>query len=90
MTRRITKAQLARELGISRAFLSMVSKGKRKLSQKLVNKLNRLNVNISCLNMNGVQVVGGSNPLTPTISYFPVPRPSHKSHRLIAVISSGE
>ena len=67
----ITKAQLAKELGVSRAYITMVANGKRKPSQNFVNKLNRLNVNISYLNMNGVQVVVGSNPTTPSIKLKP-------------------
>ena len=31
----ITKAQLARELGVSRAYITMIANGKRKPSQKL-------------------------------------------------------
>jgi transcriptional regulator with XRE-family HTH domain len=62
----ITKAQLARELGVSRAYITMIANGKRKPSQKFVNKINRLNVNTSYLNLNGVQVVAGSNPAAPT------------------------
>jgi transcriptional regulator with XRE-family HTH domain len=41
----ITKAQLARELGVSRAYITMIANGKRKPSQSIVDKLNRLCVN---------------------------------------------
>ena len=41
----ITKAQLARELGVSRAYITMITSGKRKPSKIIADKLNRLNVN---------------------------------------------
>ncbi len=42
---KITKAQLARELGVSRAYITMIANGKRKPSKKLVNKLGNIFVN---------------------------------------------
>ena len=37
-----TKAELARQLGVSRAYITMIANGKRKPSQDIVNKLNSL------------------------------------------------
>ena len=39
------KAQLARELGVSRAYITMIASGRRKPSKKLVNKLGNTFVN---------------------------------------------
>ena len=37
---KMNKSQLARELGVSRAYITMIANGKRKPSQEFVNKLN--------------------------------------------------
>ena len=43
MTQRtITKSELARQLGVSRAYVTMIANGKRKPSEDIVNKLNSL------------------------------------------------
>ena len=44
-TNKINKAQLARELGVSRAYITMIANGKRKPSKILVNKLGNIVVN---------------------------------------------
>ncbi len=41
----ITKVELARQLGVSRAYITMITNGKRKPSEDIVNKLNGLGVN---------------------------------------------
>ncbi|MCJ7792239.1 MAG: helix-turn-helix transcriptional regulator [Dehalococcoidia bacterium] len=41
----ITKAELARQLGVSRAYITMIANGTRKPSQDIVNKLQGLGVN---------------------------------------------
>ena len=38
----MTKAELARQLGVSRAYITMIANGKRKPSEDIVNKLNSL------------------------------------------------
>ena len=38
----ITKAELARELGVSRTYITLLSQGKRKPSQQLANKLRQI------------------------------------------------
>jgi len=61
---------LARELGVTRSYITMLKQGKRQPSKKLQRKLAKLTKGCSLLDtffVNGVQVVGGSNPLTPTI-----------------------
>ncbi|MBA7502830.1 hypothetical protein ES706_01427 [subsurface metagenome] len=61
--------ELAQRLGISRAYISMLAKGERKPSKKLQRKIQKLTRECSLADTllgNGVQVVGGSNPLTPT------------------------
>jgi len=61
---------LARELGVTRSYITMLKQGKRQLSKKLQRKLVKLTKECSLPDTflgNGVQVVGGSNPLTPTI-----------------------
>ena len=68
---RITKAQLARELCVSRAYITMVSNGKRKPSQEFVNRVQRIycgeSVNKSeCNFLTFNQGVAGSRPARPT------------------------
>ena len=41
----ITKAELARQLGVSRAYITMIANGKRKPSEDIVNKMSGLDVN---------------------------------------------
>jgi transcriptional regulator with XRE-family HTH domain len=41
----ITKAELARQLGVSRAYITMLCNGKRMPSKEIVNKLHMLGVN---------------------------------------------
>jgi len=62
----VSKAELARKLKVSPAYITMMSQGKRIPSKKLQRKINRLGLTNSLKNLNGVQVVGGSNPPTPT------------------------
>jgi transcriptional regulator with XRE-family HTH domain len=68
-----TKAELARELGVSRTYITLLCQGKRKPSPKLANKLTKLqlagilNVDLKAhehLTFN--QGVTGSNPVRPT------------------------
>ena len=63
--------ELAQRLGVSRAYITMLIKGERKPSRKLQKRISKLTKECSLpdtLLGNGVQVVGGSNPLTPTIA----------------------
>ena len=41
----ITKAELARQLGVSKAYITMLCNGERKASQQLVNRIQTLEVN---------------------------------------------
>ncbi len=41
----ITKAEIARQLGVSRAYVTMLANGKRKPTREIVNKLDSINVN---------------------------------------------
>ena len=54
----ITKAELARQLGVSRAYITMLSNGKRKPSKNIVNKLETLGMTFN-------QGVAGSRPARP-------------------------
>jgi len=67
--RTITRAELARQLGVSRAYVTMIANGKRKPSEDIVNKLNSLsfdtnqivnNTEANSLTLN--QQVEGSSP----------------------------
>ena len=61
----MSKAELARKLRVSPAYVTMISQNKRTPSKKLQRKINRLGLTNSLNNLNGVQVVAGSNPATP-------------------------
>jgi len=61
----MNQSELARVLGVSRAYVTMLINGKRKPSKTIVNKLKLMDVNISKLIPNGVQEVAGSSPATP-------------------------
>jgi transcriptional regulator with XRE-family HTH domain len=74
MSRINTRAELARELGVSRTYVTLLCQGKRQLSRKLVNKLAKLQLAHDLevdmhkhehLTFN--QGVTGSNPVRPTI-----------------------
>jgi transcriptional regulator with XRE-family HTH domain len=43
----ITRAELARQLGVSRAYVTMLCNGNRKPSKRIVNKLHSMDVNNS-------------------------------------------
>ena len=69
-TMALSKAELAREIGVSRAYVTMLANGKRKPSQEVVNKLHSLGVNISDMNADFKSVAGhlvvsrvGSTPI---------------------------
>jgi transcriptional regulator with XRE-family HTH domain len=62
-----TKAELARILKVSPAYVTMISQNKRVPSKKLQRKINRLGLTFDSNFLNGVQVVVGSNPTAPTI-----------------------
>jgi len=40
----ISRAELARQLGVSRTYITLLAQGKRKLSQQLADKLNALSM----------------------------------------------
>jgi len=72
----IAKAELARQLGVSRAYITMIANGRRKPSQDIVNKLNSLSfetnqivnkTEANSLTLN--QQVQGSSPWRLTIYY---------------------
>jgi len=66
----MTRAEIARRLGISKAYVTLLMKGLRQPSRKLQRKIDKLVRRGLLSDMfleHGVQVVGGSNPLTPTI-----------------------
>jgi len=67
------QVELANRLGVSRAYITMLIKGERKPSKKLQRRINKLTKECSLpdtLLGNGVQVVAGSNPATPTSDRF--------------------
>ena len=66
----MTKAEIARQLRISRAYVTMIINGERQPSRKLktrIEKLTRQGSLSDTFFANGVQVVAGSNPAAPTI-----------------------
>ena len=66
----MNKAEIARELGVSRAYVTMLSKGERQPSKKLQKKISLLTGKCSLSGSNELfytQEVRGSSPLPPTI-----------------------
>jgi transcriptional regulator with XRE-family HTH domain len=57
MRQGITKAELARQLGVSRAYVTMLANGRRKSSQKIVGKLRELAVNNPNYNISSLTLV---------------------------------
>ncbi len=55
----MSKSEVARQLGVSRAYVTMLSQGKRTPSKALQHKLNKVLY---------TQEVRGSSPLSPTIN----------------------
>jgi len=67
----MNKAEIARQLGISRAYVTMLFKGERAPSRKLRNKIHKL-TNRSQSDLSSLlytQEARGSSPLLPTILY---------------------
>jgi transcriptional regulator with XRE-family HTH domain len=57
MKQEITKAELARQLGVSRAHVTMLANGKRKPSEEVVNKIRKLAVNNPNYNISSLTLV---------------------------------
>ena len=70
MKQEITKAELARQLGVSRAYITMIANGKRKPSREVVNKLDSIGVNISGLGRDFKSV--GGHPAVSTVGSTPM------------------
>jgi len=67
----MTKAELARELGVSRSYITMIEQGKRQPGKKLRKRINKLTKECSLpatIPVSYTQEVTGSNPVPPTIS----------------------
>ena len=60
----ISKAELARQLGVSRAYITMIANGKRIPSEEVVNKLNGLSFGKSgVVNKNEANLVTLNHPV---------------------------
>ena len=69
----ISKAELARTLGVSRTYVTLLTQGKRKPSKRIVNKLAQLKLTANLSANTGMhehltfnQGVTGSRPVRPT------------------------
>jgi len=64
---KVSKAEIARKLKVSPAYITMVFNGQRTLSKRLQKKVNKLGLtnSFNCLTFN--QGVTGSRPVRPTI-----------------------
>ena len=74
--KRLNQAQIAKELGISKSYLSMILSGQRKCPPELVEKLQSIPgihklVNNQLWDRSYTQEVRGSSPLPPTIGSNP-------------------
>jgi len=72
--KRLKQSQLAKQLGISKSYLSMIISGQRKATPELVERLQQVPgvhklVNNPLWNSLYTQEVRGSSPLPPTILY---------------------
>jgi len=70
--KRLNQVQIAKELGISKSYLSMILKGQRKCPPELVERLQSIPgvhkvVNNQLWDRSYTQEVRGSSPLPPTI-----------------------
>ena len=70
--KKLNQAQIAKELGISKSYLSMILSGQRKCPPELAERLQSIPgihkiVNNQLWDMSYTQEVRGSNPLPPTI-----------------------
>ena len=69
--KKLTQAELARRLGVSRTHISLLFQGKRQLSDKLADKVADLIADLRCGHVHAKQwtfnpLVTGSNPVRPT------------------------
>jgi cyanate lyase len=62
----MTKNEIAKKLKLSPSYVTMLFKGQRKLTDALLHKVHKYGLENEFKNLNGVQVVGGSNPPIPT------------------------
>jgi transcriptional regulator with XRE-family HTH domain len=72
--KQLSQSNLAKELGVSKSYLSMILSGQRKCPPELVEKLQAIPgvhklVNNHLWNSPYTQKVRGSSPLPPTIFY---------------------
>ena len=72
----ISKAELARELGVSRTYVTLLCQGKRNPSKRIVDRLAQLQLTANLTVNTGThehltfnQGVTGSRPVRPTIRY---------------------
>jgi transcriptional regulator with XRE-family HTH domain len=63
----MNKSEIARRLGVSKSYITMIAKGERKLSSKLAHKVHKLGLDFEINNHIHIQGVRGSNPLLPTM-----------------------
>ncbi len=71
----ISKAELARELGVSRTYVTLLSQGKRQPSKRIVDRLAQLQLTANVSVNTGMhehltfnQGVTGSRPVRPTLT----------------------
>jgi transcriptional regulator with XRE-family HTH domain len=77
--KRLNQAQIAKELGISKSYLSMILSGQRKCPPELIEKLQSIPgvhkvVNNQLWTRTGSQKVVGSNPISSTNHKFSTPK----------------
>jgi transcriptional regulator with XRE-family HTH domain len=73
--KRLNQAEIAKELGISKSYLSMILSGQRKCPPEFMEKLQSIPgvhkvVNNQLWDMSYTQEVRGSSPLPPTINFL--------------------
>jgi len=65
-----TKAQLARELGVSRSYITLISQGKKKPSPHMANKLTQLGLTVSLSELNEKPKNACTEHQTPQIEHL--------------------
>ena len=80
----MSKAELARQLDVSRTYVTLLAQGKRKPSKKIVDKLTQLKLTLNssvntCIfeHLTFNQGVTGSRPARPTKQNYSTPRNSN-------------
>ena len=66
----MTKAQLARELGVSRSYITLLSQGKKKPSREMANRLTEMGLSVSLSELSQEKQSTHNGPLAQLVEHL--------------------